>query len=59
VLDSNDNNLKVQQTEAKKQIKNFNNVKKDETTGKRVFDLNDDNNLYDNTEKIHMRFLNR
>jgi hypothetical protein len=24
-----------------------------------VFDLNDDNNVYDSTEKIHMRFLNK
>lgn len=59
VLDSNDNQMKVQQIDDKKKLKNFNTIKRDDTTGKRVFDLNDDNNVFDNTEKIHMRFLNR
>ena len=41
-------------------VKSFNQIKdQDEKTGKRVFDLNDDNNMYDNTEKIHMKFLNK
>lgn len=59
VLDSNDNKMKVQQIDDKKKLKNFDNLKRCETTGKRIFDLNDENNVYDNTEKIHMRFLNR
>lgn len=47
------------QDAAEKKLKDFNNIKRDEKTGKRVFDLNDDNNMYDNTEKIHMKFLNK
>ena len=42
-----------------KKLKDFQTIQKDEKTGKRVFDLNDDANVFDNTQKIHMKFLNK
>lgn len=42
-----------------RKLRDFTSVQRDETTGKRIFDLNDENNIYDNSEKIHMRFINK